>query len=346
MMNVMGKKITITELARLAKVSRGTVDRALNNRGGVNPETRKRIQELAKKYDYHPNRISKALASSNILKVGMITLPETNPFVKKIINAAAKAGNELSDFGFSLNIRSLKGLNASEEADLIKSFINENYSAIIIEGLDSPIIADSINHAEQAGVPVITINTDVLSCQRRCFVGQDLVKSGKIAADLLCRYMGRKGDIFVMQGSHRISAHRSRLEGFEMVVESDFEDIRIVEIQECFDEDETAYKKLSEYFRQGRHFDGLYIVAAGKDGAIKALSEFDKHNEISVVGYDMSDKTEKHLKTGRIDSVILQDPESQGGLPVKIAFDMLFDGKQPEKQYFETGLSIVTKHTL
>jgi LacI family transcriptional regulator len=342
----MEKKISITELAKLAKVSRGTVDRALNNRGGVNPETGKRIQELAEKYDYRPNRISKALASSNVIKVGMITLPETNPFVKKIINAAAKAGNELSDFGFSLDIRSLKELNASEEADLIKSFVDENYSAIIIQGLDSPIVASSINHAEQAGIPVITMNTDVLSCQRRCFVGQGLVKSGQVAADMLCRFMGRKGDIFVMQGSHRISAQRSRLEGFEMVVESDFEDIQIVEIQECLDDDEIAYKKLSEFFRQGRHFDGLYIVAAGKDGAIKALSEFDKNNEISVVGYDISDNTKGHLKTGRIDSVILQDPETQGQLSVKIAFDMLFDGKQPEKQFIETNSSIVTKHTL
>ncbi|MBQ9117202.1 MAG: helix-turn-helix domain-containing protein, partial [Clostridia bacterium] len=47
--------MTTTQLARICGVSQGTVDRALHNRGGINPETKARILEIAKEYDYRPN---------------------------------------------------------------------------------------------------------------------------------------------------------------------------------------------------------------------------------------------------------------------------------------------------
>ena len=48
-------KITTTQLARICGVSQGTVDRALHNRQGINPETRKQILAVAREYDYVPN---------------------------------------------------------------------------------------------------------------------------------------------------------------------------------------------------------------------------------------------------------------------------------------------------
>ena len=47
--------ITCAQLAQICGVSQGTVDRAINNRPGINPETKKRILEAAKTYGYSPN---------------------------------------------------------------------------------------------------------------------------------------------------------------------------------------------------------------------------------------------------------------------------------------------------
>ena len=54
---------TIKEIAELAGVSRGTVDRVLNNRGAVNADTREKILEIAKLLDYQPNKAGVALAA-------------------------------------------------------------------------------------------------------------------------------------------------------------------------------------------------------------------------------------------------------------------------------------------
>lgn len=54
---------TIKEIAALAGVSRGTVDRVLNNRGAVNPITAEKVREIAKALDYKPNKAGLVLAA-------------------------------------------------------------------------------------------------------------------------------------------------------------------------------------------------------------------------------------------------------------------------------------------
>ena len=54
--------VTLKQIAELAGVSRGTVDRALYNRGRINPEVAERIRTIAKELGYQPNRAGKALA--------------------------------------------------------------------------------------------------------------------------------------------------------------------------------------------------------------------------------------------------------------------------------------------
>ena len=53
---------TIKQIANLAGVSRGTVDRVLNNRGTVNPETAAKVREIAALLNYTPNKLGKTLA--------------------------------------------------------------------------------------------------------------------------------------------------------------------------------------------------------------------------------------------------------------------------------------------
>lgn len=74
--------ITVKEIARLAGVSRGTVDRALKNRGGISEKTKKRILEIAEQYDYKPNIIGKALVySGKPIHISVILNSIGNPFL-------------------------------------------------------------------------------------------------------------------------------------------------------------------------------------------------------------------------------------------------------------------------
>lgn len=67
---------TIKQIAEMAGVSRGTVDRVLNNRGSVNANTAARVREIAEKLNYKPNKAGLMLAAQKKnLKIGVIYFP-------------------------------------------------------------------------------------------------------------------------------------------------------------------------------------------------------------------------------------------------------------------------------
>ena len=71
--------VTIKDIASMANVSRGTVDRVLNNRGGVSPRTAERIRLIAEKMNYTPSITGRGLAvMKKDLKFGFILPAELN----------------------------------------------------------------------------------------------------------------------------------------------------------------------------------------------------------------------------------------------------------------------------
>ena len=62
------RRATIKDIASLANVSIGTVDRVLHNRGEVNPDTRNRVMSFIEELGYTPNLIAKSLALKKALK--------------------------------------------------------------------------------------------------------------------------------------------------------------------------------------------------------------------------------------------------------------------------------------
>ena len=65
---------TIKEIAEKAGVSRGTVDRALNNRGRINPEVAERVRSIAREMGYQSNRRKKReIRPAEKVRLGVIT---------------------------------------------------------------------------------------------------------------------------------------------------------------------------------------------------------------------------------------------------------------------------------
>lgn len=88
---------TIKEIAALAGVSRGTVDRVLNHRGCVSPATAEKIERLARDLDYRPNRAGLVLAAQKKnLTLGVILFSGDNPFYIDVLAGVQEKAQELS----------------------------------------------------------------------------------------------------------------------------------------------------------------------------------------------------------------------------------------------------------
>lgn len=85
---------TIRDIAKACGVSEGTVDRALNNRGGIKQETKKKILEVAKELDYRPNHLASCLAKGSTKTIGVLCAGLRNSFFSSLVESIERTAKE------------------------------------------------------------------------------------------------------------------------------------------------------------------------------------------------------------------------------------------------------------
>ena len=89
---------TIKDIAKLCGVSEGTVDRAINDRAGINPETKKRIMEVVEQVNYKPDRIAQSLAKGKTRTLGLIFFDLNNDFIAALVDTIETIAKEKGYF--------------------------------------------------------------------------------------------------------------------------------------------------------------------------------------------------------------------------------------------------------
>lgn len=333
-------KISQKMIAELSGVSRGTVDRVLHGKPNVNPETRKKVLEAIKKLDYSPNMVGRALAFSGRCFSICAVLPD-NSFFAEVKAGIVSAVKELNDYNLSI---SFIYTNAKSVSELISELEKVTVNAFMLAVSDTPEIREWINCKSDAGVPVITFNTDVKDCGRLCFVGQDLYKSGRIAASLMLKMLYKsRSDILVVTGSNGYLAHRERVKGFTDVINT-CKSARIVDVIETNDDAELMHRLIPNALKRYRETDGIYVAA----GDTQAFAQIIKNSEkkYRIVINDLFSESKEQLKSGGFDFTILQEPFVQGYKTVKLLFNCLFCNQYPEKEYYYTNNTVITGEML
>ena len=175
---------TIKQIAELAGVSRGTVDRVLNNRGSVNANTAARVREIAEKLNYKPNKAGLMLAAQKKnLKIGVILFPDSNPFFSEVLEGVNAKAKELSAYNFTVLIRQVP-FDETEQFNTMEALLAEGINGLVIAPFNSLYIAAEIDRLTEMNIPVITVNTDILS-RRIAYVGSNYRLSGQTAAGLV-----------------------------------------------------------------------------------------------------------------------------------------------------------------
>lgn len=163
---------TIKQIAELAGVSRGTVDRVLNNRGSVNANTAARVREIAEKLNYKPNKAGLMLAAQKKnLKIGVILFPDSNPFFSEVLEGVNAKAKELSAYNFTVLIRQVP-FDETEQFNTMEALLAEGINGLVIAPFNSLYIAAEIDRLTEMNIPVITVNTDILS-RRIAYVGSN-----------------------------------------------------------------------------------------------------------------------------------------------------------------------------
>ena len=323
--------VTIKKIAELCGVSRGTVDRVLNGRGKVKPETEAAVRKMAAELGYQPNPAGKALAARKHRPVvGVLLANDGNPFFDDVITGIKRSEEIYRIYGLKVLWRSMKGYSVDRQC-MLQDEMRGQINALIVSPINDERIAAKIDALVDEGVFVVTINTDIESCRRHVYVGSDYFNGGETACALLELLTGGQADIGLVLGSSHVLGHQQRLEGFRQRM-ARVPGFRLLGVVENEDDDIFSYERMRELLTAYPTINAVFLAAGGVYGACRALLSTPAGASITAVAFDSVPSTVDMMKQGVLQAILYQHPYRQGRKSMDIVFDYLVNGISPKRE--------------
>lgn len=339
--------VTIKDIAKKANVSRGTVDRALNGRSGVSKEVAERIRQIAEELGYKPNTVAKALAThAKPCCIGIVINNVGNPFFDEVLQGILAARDEISDFGITVNLRSLGGYDPAKQLELVRELYYEGLDALAITPVSDPMIRDYLNELIADGVKVVCFNMDIEDVDYLAYVGCDYYRSGQTSGWMIGLATGGKADLGIVTGSRELYSHELRVKGCTSVLEKEYPGVKLCDIIEVEDNEEVSYERAMQLLTEHKDIDALYYVCAGTAGGLRAIHELGLEKKLRIFTFDTTPTVLDGLRSGDIIATVDQQPFEQGYMSVKLLFDALLNNQMPAKKKYYTELNIKSKYNI
>lgn len=338
--------ITIREIADLAGVSRGTVDRVLNGRGGVRDSVVERINRIVAEYGYRPNKAARTLASrKKSFLIGVISPSIDNMFFKGVLRGIRAAEKDVGDLGVRLMYREILKFSVAEQLQIIDEMLASDIDALAINPINDPAVIAKLKGLNHEGIAIITFNSDVVGVDRLAYIGCDYDRNGRIAAGLVNLVSQGHAEVAVVLGSLTSLGHSQRLQGFTEAAKS-YPGIVVREVVEMYDDEITSYCKVRDLLSKNFNLDAFFFAAGGKEGGIRAILESRQASKLKIITVDIDPLTVNYLKSGVVSATVCQQPYIQGYEAVRQLAMYVVYGEKPVDKFQFTRSEILLRENL
>lgn len=339
--------VTQEQIAKLAGVSRGTVDRTLNNRGRVDPQVAERIRKIADELGYRPNRAGSLLVrTKRSLRIGVVLQSAETAFMSTVLLEIEKARPHIQEMGAELLVYTTNNIDLGEQLRLLDELEREKVDGIALTPVEDDRICDRINELFAVGIPVVTFNTDMPGSRRLCYVGQDNYLSGRTCAGLMNILLGGIGTVLMVTGYVSNLSQQRRIDGFSAEIRAEYPGIKLLPLERCSDSGAIAREIVLRVLKETPEVNGLYFSAGGPEGGCAALQELGLQGKVRVIGHDCTPANVRFARAGLIDFLIDQDAHSQAIKPLEILLDYVLTGIMPQTEYMLTNIDIRNRYNV
>lgn len=338
--------VTQEQIAALAGVSRGTVDRTLNNRGRVHPDVAARIRQIAGELGYQPNRAGKLLAlAKSPIRLGVVIQSINTAFMHSIWDEVEAARGRMRDMGAELAVRTLDVIDAELQLAVLDELETEGINGLALTPCEDERICDRIDQMAER-MPVVTFNTDMPSSKRLCYVGQDNYASGRACAGLMGLLLGGTGKVLMVTGHLFNLSHQRRIDAFRSEMLSEYPNITLLPMQRCNDDRQIAYEIVKQALHEDSALSGVYVAANGQAGACDAIRECGKQGRVHLICHDLTEENRENVRAGLIDFLVDQDAHAQAVRPLELLLSNILSGAKPESEFLLTRIDIRSKYNI
>ncbi len=331
---VMGNRIRIKDIAKKAKVSTGTVDRVIHNRGNVSAEKRARVKQVMEELGYEPNIIARTLASRKVLRIAILLPdPTIDPYWELPNKGIEKAWQSARHYGIEVETTYFNLFDQMDFAAKAAKVLNAKPGALVFPPVFLKAATDLLEQCKKRGIPVSIFNTELSGENVLTYVGQNSYQSGVLAGKLLSIGLGPAGKVAVVNLSkepanakHLSDKAKGLVDYFKSEGIGDAQRIQKV-VFEDFQDDLALRRFLMELLQREPDLRGFFVTNSRSYRILDALKpgELDR---IKIVGFDLLPKNIQYLKAGAIQFLINQNPVEQGYLSLMSLVHKLIFGKK------------------
>jgi LacI family transcriptional regulator len=301
-------KPTVHDIAAEAGVSLATVDRVLNGRPGVRQPTRERVRAAIEKLGFVRDVAAANLAKSRTYPLTFILPSNDNSFMQALRGEVEAARLRGPTERTAISTVTVPAFDADALVKALDEAAAQKPAGIAVVAVDAEPVRRAVDRLEEAGIPVVTLVSDLAESRRAHFAGIDNEAAGRTAAALMGRFLdGKAGNVAVLAGSLKVRDHRQRLDGFLAGLAESFPTISVLPVLEGYDEPERVHGLVSELLAREPGLIGLYSLGAGNRGLIRALGARASRTRLPVIVHELTAHTRSALKAGLIDIVLNQD---------------------------------------
>lgn len=242
----------------------------------------------------------------------------------------------------------------AELAELQKA-VAAKPGGILIQAADAQVLQPGIDAAVNAGIPVITVDSDADGTHRLYFIGTNNLEAGRLGGQRLVSKLGGKGNVVIFTFAGQ-SNTEERLKGIKDVF-SMHPDMKVVEVVDVKGDRNAAFDRTQQFLAlTGPKKIDAFVSLESTSGKIisDAVSRANASDRV-VLAWDVNQDTLDGIKAGKIDATVAQKPFTMGyvGLkaldevfhnpPAQLGKDYNSDSFSPYPDFIDTGTSVVDK---
>jgi len=316
-------KSTLTEVAKSAQTSAATVDRVLNNRGGVSEKLKNRVLDAAKALtlDRDLTRIDKPFLRFSVL---------INRSDKDIYARVQKAMLDHQDRHvskqFACYFHYFSSQSPEDICQRIRS-VKRGFDGVIIIASDHSVVADELKQLSRK-IPVVTLVSDIPNSGRIHYAGSGNRIAGKMAGGMMGRFQKKsEGAILIITRLHHYTVHSDRELGFREVLSRRYPEYSPTLLVECNHGDKRDLPLIQKALAGRQDLVGVYNVSSWNISLIQLMQEDGLLDDVVTISHGVNRRSRDLLQNETIDLIVEYRPESYAVLAIDALLDF-YDRRQ------------------
>jgi ribose transport system substrate-binding protein len=231
------------------------------------------------------------------------------------------------------------------QINIVEDAINRRVDGICVAPSHREALVPIVERAQREGIPVTIFDSGIGTENYTSYVATDNRQGGRIAAERLAEKLAGKGKIAILGVKAGSVSTDEREEGFQEVIKQKYPGIEIVAFQYGEADRARSLDRAADILTAHSDLNGFFASNESSSvGVVQAIKQKGMGGKILLVGFDSSPNLIDDLKSGAIDSLVLQNPFKMGYEAVKSMVEKL-NGQTPPRQV-DTGVKLLTRDNL